>query len=132
MKTPYFAELSRRERQIVDVLYRLKEASVSQVLPHISDDPSYDTIRLTLGVLEKKGYVTHRKDGSRYVYRPTVSLEEATDSALKHMVKTFFGGSTPQTIMALLGTAQSPVSEKDLDEIEAWIAAERKKSKRGK
>lgn len=130
MKTPYFAELSRRERQIIDVLYRLQEASVSQVLPHITDEPSYDTIRITLGVLEKKGYVTHRKDGSRYVYRPTVSMEEATDSALKHMVKTFFGGSTPQTVMALLGTAQSSISEKDLDEIEAWIVAERQKSKK--
>ena len=130
MKTPYFSELSRRERQIIDILYRLSEASVSEVLLHLNDDPSYDTIRITLGVLEKKGYVNHRKDGSRYIYRPTVSLEDATDSALKHMVKTFFGGSTPQTVLALLGSAQSTLSESDLDEIEAWITTERKKSKK--
>ena len=128
MRTPYFAELSRRERQIIDVLYRIGEASVSQVLPHLKDDPSYDTIRITLGVLVKKGYVTHRKEGSRYIYRPTVSVEEATQSALKHMVKTFFGGSTPQTVMALLGSVNAPISEDDLDEIEAWITTERKKN----
>ena len=132
MTTPYFSELSRRERQIVDVLYKLGEASVSDVLLHLTDDPSYDTIRLTLGVLEKKGYVQHKKEGSRYIYSPTVSLEEATDGALKHMVKTFFGGSTPQTVMALLGSSQSPISESDLDEMEAWIASERKKKKNSK
>ena len=125
--TPYFSDLSRRERQIIDILYRLREASVSDVLIHLIDDPSYDTVRITLGILEKKGYVGHRKEGTRYIYTPTIPLEVATDSAMKHMVKTFFGGSFPKTVMALLGAAQSPISEKDLDEIEAWIAGVREK-----
>lgn len=111
----------------MDVLYRLGEASVSETLVYLADDPSYDTVRITLGILEKKQYVTHRKEGNRYVYRPTIPAEEATDSAMKHIVNTFFGGSMPKTVLALLGTSEDPLSESDLNEIEAWVAEARKK-----
>ena len=127
MNTPYFADLSRRERQIIDVLYRLGESTVADALTLLPDDPSYDTVRITLGILEKKGYVAHRKEGSRYVYRPTIPIAEAKSSAVNHMMKTFFQGSMPQAVLALLGSSQTPITEHDLDEIEAWIAEERKK-----
>ena len=105
--------LSRRERQIMDIVYELHEATVAQVLELIPDPPSYSTIRALLRVLEEKGHLVHKQQGPRYIYLPTLPREEARQNALKHVVKTFFGNSTEDVVAALL-----KVSEKDLNEEE--------------
>src|ERR687885_1286832 len=94
------ATLSRRERQIMDFLFKHGKATVAEVLGGIPDPPSYSAVRAMLRTLEEKGHVTHEEDGRAYVYRPTVAREQARRSALKHMLSTFFGGSTEQAAAA--------------------------------
>ena len=120
--------LSRRESQIMDVLYRLGEAAVADVVGRMPDEPSYNTVRVTLGVLEKKGYVTHRQEGARYVYAPAQSMEKAKRSAVSHLLQTFFEGSPPKAILALLGMPDRRLSKADLDEIAGWIDQARKEA----
>ena len=120
--------LSRRESQIMDVLYRLGEAAVADVVGRMPDEPSYNTVRVTLGVLEKKGYVTHRQEGARYVYAPAQSMEKAKRSAVSHLLQTFFEGSPPKAILALLGMPGRRLSKADLDEIAGWIDRARKEA----
>ena len=88
--------LSRRERQIMDALYHHGQATVAEVMESIPEPPSYSAVRATLRILEEKGHVVHKQDAQRYVYLPRVSPESARDSALKHLVRTFFDGSTEQ------------------------------------
>ena len=88
--------LSRRERQIMDALYTLGEATVGEVMDRMPDPPSYSAVRATLRVLEEKGHAKHKQDGPRYLYLPTVSRDKAQSNALKHVVGTFFGGSVEQ------------------------------------
>lgn len=121
MAQPLDAQLSRRERQIMDTVYRLGEASAAAVQRALPDDVGYDTIRVTLGILEKKGFLTHRQEGQRYVYRPTIPHEAATESALTHVVQTFFRGSPSKAILALLDGRSGHLSDAQLDEIQAWI-----------
>ena len=104
--------LSRRERQILDVIYHLGKATASEVLERMEDAPTYTTIRGLLRVLETKGHVRHEDDGGRYVYFPTLTKQRAAKSALKHVVQTFFDGSPSRAMAALLG------SERALDEEE--------------
>lgn len=99
MATP---PLSRRERQIMDALYRLGPSSVAEVMEAIDDPPSYSAVRATLRVLEEKGHVNHEEDGPRYLYRPAVAQEAARSAALDHVVDTFFDGSAEQALVALL------------------------------
>jgi predicted transcriptional regulator len=127
MEKPLYTHLSRRESQIMDVVYRLREASVADVVHHMPDEPAYNSVRVTLGILEKKGYVKHRQEGQRYLYSPVVPSEDATRSALRHMTKTFFRGSPSQTILTLLDLSSERLSEADLNEIAAWIDEARKK-----
>jgi predicted transcriptional regulator len=94
--------LSRRERQIMDALYRRGDATVADVVADIPDPPSYSAVRAMLRTLEDKGYARHREDGPRYVYAPTVARDAARRTALAHLVKTFFDGSTAQAVAALL------------------------------
>jgi predicted transcriptional regulator len=94
--------LSRRERQIMDVIYRLGRATAAEVLERLPDPPSYSAVRAMLRVLEDKGHVRHEQDGQRYVYLPTVAREKARKSALAHLVKTFFDGSVERAVTALL------------------------------
>ncbi len=129
MRTPFFSGLSRLESQIVDVLYRLKEANVSEVVLQLQGESTYDTVRITLGILEKKGFVKHRKDGNRYVYFPTIPEDRAKKSVLDHITKTFFGGSTPRAIQELLGLSSEELTESDLDAIEEMISKARKEVK---
>lgn len=129
MRTPFFTELSRLESRIVDVLYRLKEANVSEVVQQLQSDSKYDTVRITLGILEKKGFVAHRKEGNRYIYFPTIPEERAKKNVLEHITKTFFGGSAPSAIQALLGLSSKELTENDLDAIESMIAKARKNTK---
>jgi predicted transcriptional regulator len=95
-------KLSRRERQIVDVLYRLGEAAVSEVREQLADPPGYDAVRTTLRILEDKGWLRHRRVGRRYLYRPAVAKRAARDSALSELVRTFFDGSAEAAAVALL------------------------------
>jgi predicted transcriptional regulator len=120
------SELSRRERQIMDAVYRLGEAGAGDVARALPDQPAYNTVRVTLGILEKKGFLVHRQDGPRYVYRPTITPEKAQQSAMKHVLRTFFQGSPSAAILALLDGG-AKLSRKDLDEIAVAIAQARKK-----
>jgi predicted transcriptional regulator len=95
-------DLSRRERQIMDIIYRRGQASVAEVLEELPDPRSYSTIRTLMGILEKKGHLTHKEDDARYIYLPTVPQAKARTSALKRLVKTFFNNSVDDTVLALL------------------------------
>jgi predicted transcriptional regulator len=129
MADPVRDPLSRRERQILDLVYRLGEASVADVVSRIDDAPSYDSIRVTLGILERKGYVKHRQEGLRYIYVPAVPADEARRSALKHLLGTFFSGSPSRAILTLLDESSGRLSEEELDEIAAWIEQARQEEK---
>ena len=108
--------LSRRERQIMDVVYQRGEATAAEVLEALPDPPSYSAVRALLRVLEGKGHVRHRRQGPRYVFLPTVSRETARRSALARVVQTFFDGSNQAAVAALID--QSSLSRADLDRLE--------------
>lgn len=118
--------LSKRERQIMDVLYRLGRATAAEIRQSLSGAPNDSTVRTQLRVLEEKGHVRHEEHGLRYVYMPTVPRHAARRSALKHLVDTFFDGSPASVVTALLGTERVRLSEDDLDRIAELIASARK------
>ncbi len=120
--------LSRCERQIMDILYKLERASVGQVLSKLADKPSYSTVRAQLCVLEEKGHVRHEEHGLRYVYVPAVPRDVARRSALRHLVETFFDGSTEKVVAALLGGEVARISPEELDRLARLIAKGRKES----
>ena len=120
------AVLTRRERQIVDILYRRGRATAADVMEDLPGDPSYSTVRTQLRVLEEKGHVRHEEDGQRYVYSPALARGTVRRSALKHLVETFFDGSVEQTVAALLGGEGSRLSQAQLDRIEELIRKARK------
>ncbi len=120
------AVLSRRERQIIDILYRRGRATAADVMADLPGDPSYSTVRTQLRVLEEKGHVRHEDDGQRYVYIPALARGTVRRSALKHLVETFFDGSVEQTVAALLGGEGSRLSQAQLDRIEELIRKARK------
>jgi BlaI family transcriptional regulator, penicillinase repressor len=120
--------LTRRERQIMDVLYKLERATVGQVLAKLADKPSYSTVRAQLRVLEEKSHVRHEEHGLRYVYIPAVPRDVARRSALRHLVETFFEGSTESAVAALLGGEISRISSDELDRLSRLIAKSRKES----
>ena len=106
-------KLSRRERQIMDIIYELQEATAAQVLDHLPDPPSYSAVRALLRVLEEKGHLTHKQDGPRYVFIPTLPREEARQNALKHVLKTFFDNSTEKAVAAILDISEDQLSDED-------------------
>ncbi|SRR5258705_10011250 len=118
--------LSRRERQIIDILYRRGRATAAEVMEDLPGHSSYSTVRTQLRVLEEKGHVRHEDDGQRYVYIPAAPRGTVRRSALKHLVETFFDGSIEQTVAALLGGESSRLSEDQLDRIEDLIKKARK------
>jgi predicted transcriptional regulator len=120
--------LSRCERQIMDILYKLERASVGQVLRKLADKPSYSTVRAQLRVLEEKGHVRHEEHGLRYVYAPAVPRGVARRSALRHLVETFFEGSAEKVVAALLGGEVARISPEELDRLARLIAKGRKDS----
>ena len=120
------AGLTRRERLIMDILYRRGRATAGEVMEDLSGDPSYSTVRTQLRVLETKGHVRHEEHGLRYVYMPAVPRHAARKSALRHLVETFFDGSTEKTVAALLGADGSRLSETELERIAELIAKARK------
>lgn len=111
------AVLTKRERQIMDRLYRLGRATANEILEGLPGAPSYSTVRTQLRVLEAKGHVRHEAQGLRYIYMPTVPRHSARKSALKHLVETFFDGSNAKVVAALLGGEASKVTDEDLDRI---------------
>lgn len=115
------AHLSRRESQIMDILFRLGEASAADVRAGLADPPSYSAVRATLRILEEKGHAEHRQDGPRYVYRPAVAPERARRSALDRLLHTFFGGSAGQAMAALLDRSATQLSEDELDRLARLI-----------
>jgi len=121
--------LSRRERQIMDIIYELNEATVSQVLDRIPNPPSYSTIRALLRVLEDKGHLIHKHEWPRYIYRPTVPREKARQNALKHLRKTFFNNSTEEVFAALLDLSEKDLSEKDYRRLTEMIKKARKEGR---
>lgn len=126
MAAPRHAVLTKRERQIMDLLYRLGRATATEVRESLAGDPSDSTVRTQLRVLEDKGHVRHEEQGLRFVYMPTVPRHAARRSALNHLVDTFFEGSHAKVVTALLGTDAARLSDEDLDRIADLIASARK------
>jgi len=121
MSTSTHIDLSRRERQIMDVIYASGSATVRHVMDSIPDPPSYSAVRAMLRVLEEKGHVEHRYDGPRYVYVPTVPRAKASESAMKQMLRTFFDGSAERAVAALLDMSGADLSKAELDRLAALI-----------
>src|SRR5690349_4930606 len=113
--------LSRRERQIMDVLYQRGRASASEIQAAIPEPPTYSAVRAKLRVLEEKGHIRHEEESLRYVYLPVVARDSARRSALRHMVSTFFGGSVEDTVAALLDLSSAKLTEQDLDRISKLV-----------
>ena len=127
---PTHSTLSRRERQIMDVLYRRGRATAAEVMQDLTGDPHSSTVRTQLRVLEDKGHVRHEEEGLRYVYMPAVPRHAARKSALRHLVETFFDGSTEKAVAALLGREGSRLSDEELDRIADLISKTRKEGSR--
>lgn len=113
------SKLSRRERHIMDLLFRLRSATAADVQKQLPDPPSYSAVRAHLRILEEKGYITHVEDGVRYVFSPVVEAEQVRGKALKHVVSTFFEGSPQAAFAALLGDTK--LNEEELDELACMI-----------
>ncbi|MCP3916080.1 MAG: BlaI/MecI/CopY family transcriptional regulator [bacterium] len=120
--------LSRRERQVMDVLFRLGEATADEVLTELPDPPTNSAIRFTLRTLIEKGRITHRRDGRRFVYKPTGSPRRARRSALRRVVDTFFAGSTSRAVASLLEESKG-LSGEELDELERLVSRARKEGR---
>jgi predicted transcriptional regulator len=121
MKTLHHQGLSRRERQIIDILYSRERATAAEVQADLPDPPSYSAVRAMLRILEEKGHVRHQQDGPRYVYVTTLARDSAKRSALRHMVKTFFEGSAEQAISALIDDQSAHLSDAELDRLARMI-----------
>jgi BlaI family transcriptional regulator, penicillinase repressor len=120
------ATLTRRERQIMDILYKRSRATAGEVMEDIPGSPHYSTVRTQLRVLEEKGHVTHEEHGLRYVYSPAVPRRAARKSALRHLVDTFFDGSAEQVVAAVLGGEGSKLTEEELNRISELVAKAKK------
>jgi BlaI family penicillinase repressor len=129
---PSLNELSRRERQIMDILLREGQATASEVQAAMADAPSYSAVRALLRVLEDKGHARHEQDGPRYVYKPVIARERAKRSAMKHLLHTFFEGSHEQAVAALLDEASTSLSDAELDRLAHVIDRHRNKEGAGR
>jgi len=121
--------LSRRERQIMDVIYRLGRASVADVMGELPDPPSYSAVRALLRVLEEKGHLKHKKEGARYIYLPTRPRHNAGRSALRRILQTFYDGSTEKAVAALLDASDSKLSPEELDRLSRLIEEARREGR---
>jgi predicted transcriptional regulator len=119
-------DLSRRERQILDILYQRGRATAADVQVALPEPPSYSAVRALLRILEEKGHVRHEQDGPRYVYVPTLGRDNAKRSALRHILQTFFDGSAEQAISALLDGSSAKLSRAELDRLARLIESARK------
>lgn len=121
--------LSRRERQIMDVIYSRGQATAAEVQENMPDPPSYSAVRAMLRLLEEKGYLKHEQDGPRYIFKPTLAREKARKSALKQMLETFFDGSTEQAVAALLNLSKAKLSQDELDRLSQMIETAKKEGR---
>ena len=129
LKHQPLARLRRREREIMEVVYRLGRASVAEVLANLADPPSYSSVRTMLNLLEQKGLLRHKPDKRRYVYYPTVPRDRAKHSALSDVLKTFFDGSPTQVVAALLDSSARKLSDDELGELAGMIEQARKRER---
>jgi predicted transcriptional regulator len=129
MTKPSPAQLSRRERQIMDIIYRLGQATAAEVMDGLPNPPTYSAVRAMLRILEEKDHLRHEEQGPRYVYLPTLPREKARSSALKQVVQTFFQGSTEQAVAALLGMSADRLSDEELDRLAQLIDQARKEGR---
>ncbi len=123
-----YSQLSRRERQIMDIILETGESTVADIQTKMPDPPGNSSIRVLLRILEEKGHLTHREEGGRYLYAPTVEPEKARRFALRHLIKTFFGGSVPNAVSALLLTED--LSKDELDALALLIEAARQENEK--
>jgi predicted transcriptional regulator len=123
-------KLSRRERQIMDVLYERGRATAAEILAALPDPPSYSAIRALIKVLEDKGHVKHQEDGPRYVFTPSVPRAKARRNAVKHLLQTFFDDSAGEAVASLLGLSAGKLKPEELDKIEELIARAREQQAR--
>jgi predicted transcriptional regulator len=121
--------LSRRERQIMDILYQRGKASANDVRDAMPDAPSYSAVRAMLRVLEEKGHIRHQEEGMKYVYAPVIAAGKAKRSAVKHVLDTFFGGSPEQAVAALLDVSSSRLTNEELDRMAQLIEKARQEGK---
>ena len=128
MADPLTAQLSRRERQIMDVIYRHGKVTAAEVLAELPEPPGYSAVRAMLRLLEDKGHVRHEQDGPRYVYLPVVNRDKARRSAMRHLVRTFFDGSTEDAVAALLQN-DSGMSEAELERLSNLIDGAKKEGR---
>jgi predicted transcriptional regulator len=131
MDNPQHHVLSRRERQIMDLLYRSRELTAGEIHRTMPDPPSYSAVRAMLRVLEDKGHIRHEEKNLRYVYSTVVPVEKAKRSALRHVLDTFFAGSAEQAVAALLDEAAGEMSDHELDRMAAMIEQVRKEERNG-
>ncbi|MDO9318504.1 MAG: BlaI/MecI/CopY family transcriptional regulator [Gammaproteobacteria bacterium] len=123
-------ELSRRERQIMDIIYRMNEATAKEVMEALEDAPSYSSVRTLLGKLVEKGHIAHRESGLKYVYYPLVERQTASVSALSNVVKTFFSDSTFLAVNSLLDMSDGDISDEELERLNKLIQAKKKDNKK--
>ena len=123
-------KLSRRERQIMDILYRLGRATASEVQQQLTGKPAYSTVRAQLRVLEEKGELRHEEEGLRYVYMPRQPRHQIQQSALKHLIETLFEGSAEKVVAALLGKGSADIPEEQLERMAELIERARQEAKR--
>jgi predicted transcriptional regulator len=130
MSQSLHAVLTRRERQIMDILFRRGRATAAEVMAELSGEPSYSTVRTQLRVLEEKGHARHEHDGVRFVYMPAVRRQAARRSALRHLVATFFDGSPEKAVAALLGGEGARLTDEQLDRVAGMIERQREEGSR--
>jgi predicted transcriptional regulator len=120
-KSPTADELTRRERQVMDIIHRRGDSTVTEIMNDLPDPPSYSAVRSILRILVEKGLVLHKEDGPRYVYSPTKPTERARDDALEHVVRTYFAGSAEQAVTALLRLSDADLSDAEVDRLRQKI-----------
>lgn len=129
MNTNSHHHLSRRERQIMDIVYSRGQATAAEVQESLPDPPGYSAVRAMLRLLEEKGYLKHEQDGPRYLFKPTLARDKARKSALKQMLETFFDGSTEQAVAALLNLSKTKLDKDELDRLSQMIETAKKEGR---
>jgi predicted transcriptional regulator len=129
MTKPSTSTLTRREREIMDILYRRSRATAAEVLEDMTDPPTYSAVRALLRILEDEGHIKHVQDGPRYVYLPAVARSDARKSALSHVVTTFFDGSVEQAVATLVESSRSKLSKEELERLAQLIEKARKEGR---
>ncbi len=124
-----YLQLSKRERQIMDIVYRLGRATANEIMENLSDPPTHHAIRALIRILESKGHLKHKKNGVQHVYFPTRAKATIRRSALKNLVETFYGGSIEETISALISDADTQLSEDELERLSCLIQQEKEEGK---